>query len=134
MIKKCLSLKQPYAQLVASGKKTIELRTWNTKFRGEFLIHASKKIDVKAYERLKIDPHSLITGAIIGKVNLYDVKSYDSRESLMRDRKRHFADVDDIDPGFGFKIKDAQKFREPIIIPGKLGFFNIEIKLFQKCR
>ena len=37
---KCLSLKQPYAELLVSGKKTIELRIWNTKFRGEFLMHA----------------------------------------------------------------------------------------------
>jgi hypothetical protein len=58
MIKKCLSLKQQYAELLATGRKTIELRTWNTKFRGEFLIHASKKIDIKACERIKIDPHS----------------------------------------------------------------------------
>jgi hypothetical protein len=42
MIKKCLSLKQPYAELLISGKKTIELRSWDTKFRGEFLVHASK--------------------------------------------------------------------------------------------
>ncbi|MDD4353280.1 MAG: ASCH domain-containing protein, partial [Candidatus Nanoarchaeia archaeon] len=27
---KVLSLKQPWAELVASGKKTIELRKWNT--------------------------------------------------------------------------------------------------------
>ena len=39
---KCLSLKQPFADLLALGKKTIELRKWNTKFRGEFLFHASK--------------------------------------------------------------------------------------------
>ena len=39
---KCSSLKQPYADLLASGKETIELRNWNTKFRGKFLIHASK--------------------------------------------------------------------------------------------
>ena len=74
MIKKCLSLKQPYADLVVSGKKTIELRTWNTKFRGEFLVHASKKVDKEACERNKIDPDSLITGAIVGKAILYDVK------------------------------------------------------------
>ena len=43
MLKKCLSLKQPYADLLVAGKKTIELRTWNTKFRGEFLVHASKE-------------------------------------------------------------------------------------------
>ena len=41
---KCLSVCQPFADLIIQGKKTIELRKWNTKFRGEFLIHASKKI------------------------------------------------------------------------------------------
>jgi len=35
---KALSLKQPFAELILQGKKTIELRKWNTKFRGEFLI------------------------------------------------------------------------------------------------
>jgi hypothetical protein len=40
---KCLSLKKPFAELLVSGKKTVELRKWNTKFRGKFLIHASKK-------------------------------------------------------------------------------------------
>jgi hypothetical protein len=39
---KCFSLKQPYSDLLVVGEKTIELREWNTKFRGEFLIHASK--------------------------------------------------------------------------------------------
>ena len=91
MIKKCLSLKQPYAELIVSGKKTIELRTWNTKFRGEFLIHASKKVDKEACERNKIDPKSLITGAIIGKAILYDVKAYDSKNSFLRDKNKHFA-------------------------------------------
>ena len=38
-------------KLIVSGKKTIELRTWNTKFRGEFLIQASKTIDKEACER-----------------------------------------------------------------------------------
>ena len=39
---KCLSLKQPYAEPLVSGKKTIGLRSWNTHFRGKFLVHASK--------------------------------------------------------------------------------------------
>ena len=41
---KCLSVCQPFAELIVQGKKTIELRKWNTKFRGEFLVHAAKKI------------------------------------------------------------------------------------------
>ena len=67
-------MKQPYAELIVSGKKTIELRKWNTKFRGEFLIHASKTVNKEACERIKIDPKSLLTGEIVGKSVLYDVK------------------------------------------------------------
>lgn len=42
MVLKAISLKQPWANLIASGKKTIETRTWNTKYRGPVLIVASK--------------------------------------------------------------------------------------------
>ena len=51
---KCLSISQPFADLVVSGKKTIELRNWNTNFRGEFLIHAPIKIRKEDSKRLKI--------------------------------------------------------------------------------
>ena len=39
---KALSVKQPWASMIASGEKTLETRTWNTKHRGEILIVASK--------------------------------------------------------------------------------------------
>ena len=52
---KALSLKQPFAELIVSGKKTIELRNWNTKFRGKFLIHASKIPDSEAMKRFGFD-------------------------------------------------------------------------------
>ena len=41
---KCLSICQPFAELIVEGKKTIELRKWNTKFRGEFLVHAARNM------------------------------------------------------------------------------------------
>ena len=44
---KCLSVCQPFAELIVQGKKTIELRKWNTKFRGEFLVHAAKNILIR---------------------------------------------------------------------------------------
>ncbi len=40
---KAISILQPWASLVALGHKKIETRSWNTKYRGELLIHASKK-------------------------------------------------------------------------------------------
>jgi len=38
---KTLSVRQPWASLIAWGDKTIEHRTWFTDYRGELLIHAS---------------------------------------------------------------------------------------------
>ncbi|MGE5662272.1 MAG: ASCH domain-containing protein [Ignavibacteriales bacterium] len=32
---KCLSIRQSYAELVVSGRKTIELGKWNARFGGE---------------------------------------------------------------------------------------------------
>ena len=75
---KCLSVSQPFADLIVLGKKTIELRTWNTNFRGEFLIHAPLKIKTNDCNRLKISNRP-ITGAIVGKATIYDVKKYNSK-------------------------------------------------------
>lgn len=40
---KALSVRQPWAWLIVNGYKDIENRSWNTKFRGEVLIHASSR-------------------------------------------------------------------------------------------
>lgn len=39
---KALSVKQPFASLIASGRKTIETRNWSTSYRGDLLIVSSK--------------------------------------------------------------------------------------------
>lgn len=41
---KALSIKQPWATLIASNIKNIENRTWQTKYRGRIYIHASQKL------------------------------------------------------------------------------------------
>lgn len=38
---KVLSIKEPFASLVAFGTKKIETRSWKTNYRGEIYIHAS---------------------------------------------------------------------------------------------
>lgn len=40
---KALSLRQPWASLIADGHKTIETRTWRTRYRGSLAIHASAR-------------------------------------------------------------------------------------------
>jgi len=123
---KCLSISQPFADLIVSGKKTIELRKWNTNFRGEFLIHAPIKIKIEDCKRLKITK-KLVTGVIIGKAELYDVKKYNSSKEVKKDQKFHFASKNFQDKTFGFKIKNVKPLRIPIPWKGQLGFFDVEL-------
>jgi ASC-1-like (ASCH) protein len=125
---KCLSVSQPYADLIISGKKIIELRTWNTKFRGEFLIHSPIKIKVDVCKILGIDPFNLRTGAIIGKVEIYDVKSYDSLEELKRDYNKHHVTEEVFRHKYGFLLRKPQSLRVPIPYKGSLGFFEAKIR------
>jgi hypothetical protein len=52
---KCISLKQPYAEMLTMGKKIVECRKWSTKFRGDFLIHASRNVDIESCNYYNID-------------------------------------------------------------------------------
>jgi GNAT superfamily N-acetyltransferase len=44
---KTLSVKQPWAELIAQGIKTVELRTWATTHRGPLLIAAGQAYDAR---------------------------------------------------------------------------------------
>ncbi|HKO65792.1 MAG TPA: ASCH domain-containing protein [Candidatus Nitrosocosmicus sp.] len=122
-------MKQPYADLLATGRKTIEIRKWNTNFRGPFLIHASKNIIKDACLNLGIDENNLVKGAIIGKAFLYKVMRYSTKEAFSDDHQKHFS-IEDIKSNhsfkrYGFLVKDAIKFKEGIPYLGKLGFFEV---------
>ena len=125
---KALSISQPFADLITQRKKTIELRRWNTNFRGEFLIHSPIKIRYEDCKRLKINPKTLVTGAIIGKAEIYDVKKYQSSSELQKDFKKHFATKSFQKNRYGFLIKNAKHFRIPIPCKGKLGFFDVKLE------
>ena len=123
---KCLSICQPFADLIIQNKKTIELRKWNTNFRGEFLVHAPIKIRKEDYKKLKIK-ENLTTGAIIGKVELYDVKKYESLKEIQEDKNQHFSTKKFQKKTFGFILKNSKPLRIPIPWKGQLGFFDVEL-------
>jgi len=118
---KALTLKQPYAELVVQGKKKIELRKWNTHFRGKFLIHASKIPDQEAMREFGFD--SLPTGCIVGKATLVDVKNYRTKEEHAKDRPLHLASEAWGD--YGFILEDAERI-EPIKCKGALNFWEFK--------
>ncbi|MEE6129147.1 ASCH domain-containing protein [Chryseobacterium arthrosphaerae] len=80
---KALSIKQPFASLIAHGIKPIENRTWKTNFRGRIYIHACtpRKFEVKFSNEQTIEAapilkqlfdNTLPFGAIIGEVDIVD--------------------------------------------------------------
>lgn len=118
---KALSLKQPYAELILQGKKKIELRKWNTKFRGEFLIHAAKVPDAEAMKKFGFK--ELQSGGIVGKANLTEVKHYENEEDHKTDKNLHLADF--FYGNYGFILKDVQRL--PFVsCKGNLGFWGKE--------
>ena len=125
---KCLSVCQPFAELIVQGKKTIELRKWNTKFRGEFLVHAPQKIKLHDCKRLKIKPEMTV-GAIIGKVELIDVKEYANATQIKIDSKKHLASNDGNGNKYGFILQNAKQLRIPIPCTGQLNFFEFRPEL-----
>ncbi|MBN1923860.1 MAG: ASCH domain-containing protein [Nanoarchaeota archaeon] len=120
-----LSLKQPWAELVASGKKSIELRSWNTKHRGLFYIHASNNIDKEKCSELRMNINELVTGAIIAKAELLTVKKYDTKKELLKDSKKHYAE-DYKTPCHGFLLNNIKRIK-PVYCKGRLGFWKIII-------
>jgi hypothetical protein len=151
---KVISLLQPWASLVVLGHKKIETRSWNTKYRGELLIHAS--LPRKHAIDLAIQPffyeclgglrgvYDLPVGAIIGKVNLkytaktdnvveWDSKSVamvgDEEITLIHLSKQELA-FGDYSPGrYGWLLSDPVQFAKPIPCKGSLSIWDLSKEL-----
>lgn len=120
---KALSLKQPFAELILQGRKKIELRKWNTNFRGEFLIHASKVPDMNAMKKFGFS--DLPCGFIIGKAELIDVKQYKNEQEHQKDSNLHLASSEW--GNYGFILANPQRI-EKIPAKGSLGFWEFSLK------
>ena len=117
---KALSIKQPYAELIIQGKKKIELRKWNTNFRGEFYVHASKNPDTAAMKKFGFS--DLPLGYIIGKAKLVEVKKYENEEQHKKDSNLHLASQ--FWRSYGFVLEHPERI--PLIpLKGKLNFFEV---------
>jgi hypothetical protein len=119
---KALSLKQPYAELILQGRKKVELRKWNTNFRGKFLIHASKIPDESAMSSFGFK--NLPLGFIVGKAELVGVKEYKNSEEFETDKNLHLASRDW--GNFGFILENVERL-EPIKCRGSLGFWDFDL-------
>ena len=136
---KALTVWQPWAQLLAMGTKSIETRSWGTRYRGRILIHAAKADHQYIILRY---PHELFQhfeaagaiykdfplGAIIGQANLVECIQMD-QEYCDRMKKQNPAEYafGNYEPGrYALVMKDAVLFDKPIPAKGKQGLWNWE--------
>lgn len=128
---KVITIKQPFATLIAEGIKEYEFRTWKTKYRGEILIHAGKGIDKKAMERFKYLNLDYPNGCIIAKCELTDCVKVDDelREKLANKDSIVYQGVINKTSkdwkGYGFKLENISKVKE-IKVNGKLSLWDYD--------
>lgn len=101
-----LSVKQPWANLIASGRKNLEIRSWSTSYRGPLLICSSKKPAIEPF------------GCAVCLVDLVDIVIFDKarlRESCLESWI----------PGYvGWVLKNVRPV-EPFPVKGNLRIFQV---------
>lgn len=127
-----LSIKQPWATLILSGLKSIEIRRWRTSIRGPIFIHAAKIPD-KRPQGWKILPERLheaakLGGELIGIAILTDCHAYENYADFIEDQARHHNSPDWFQHPrmYGFAFRDPIAIR-PIRLSGNVRFFNVDL-------
>ena len=124
---KAITLHQPWATLIALGLKTMETRSWSTKYRGPIAIHAGKTIDHEVAEYLaeRMGCADLPTGAVIATATLAKVLT--TGPALWGWLPDDEAEYGDFSPGrFAWALEDVQVLPEPIPARGQQGLWHWE--------
>lgn len=123
---KALSINQPWAWLITHGYKCVENRTWETLYRGDFLIHAGRKFDIDGYcfvldtfpeiDLPMTEELTAQSGGIVGSATLLHVVHKSEGRLTTRDQPWFFGP-------YGFILDNAQPC-DLIPCKGALKFFS----------
>lgn len=124
---KVITLKQPWATLVAEGIKKYEFRTWKTNYRGKVLIHAGAGIDKQELERFKDLNLEYPSKKIIAEVEIDDCLELTPELNQTIINENNIAYGSKIRTGYAWKLKNVKKLNVDEEINGKLGFWNYDL-------
>lgn len=115
---KAITLWQPWASLIADGRKTIETRPRPWNHHGWVAIHAGKHVDPEACARFGYDPDTIVSGAVVAIVNMLGcIKFPDPR--WPPDEYGNFA------PGrYGYLLDSIRKLVVPVSARGSQGIWE----------
>lgn len=125
---KAITIKEPWASLIVNGYKKYEFRSWKTNYRGKILIHAGMSIEKDMLGNIKDYNIEINKGAIIGEADLVDCIL------VNEEFDKELRNIDKIVYGnnhinnYAWKLENIKKYDKPILIKGKLGLWNYEVK------
>lgn len=124
---KALSVKQPWASFIVTGEKTVECRTWPTKYRGELLICSSKGDGYLDYTDEGLSEDMLLPGGMaLGVVELLDCRRMTKAD--LENAVLPAEWEEDALEGFAWHLKTLYEII-PVPVKGKLGIYNIDIDI-----
>ena len=106
---KAISIKQPWANMIASGEKTIETRKWFTAYRGKLLVVSSK--------RPAIPP----AGYALAIADLVDCR-------MMRPEDERRACCEPYQDAWSWFLENIQPI-VPKPVKGRLGLYDVEVEI-----
>jgi hypothetical protein len=121
-----LSVRQPWAELIVSGRKPMEIRTWERPYRGRIWIHAAKHIDEALDLHFGIrDPYR---GGFIGSVELTSIEPFDIES--WRAWGEYHLDHGPFRPGlFAWVLVHPRRLADPLPATGNIGLYELDPEL-----
>lgn len=116
-----LTVHQPWVELLISGRKSIEIRTWAPDYRGRIWLHAGLKANIELERRFGF--RDLYRGGYVGSIALLAVVSL-THDRWVQFRNKHL-DVGEYRSGlFAWMMDEPRRFRVPVSGPGALSLFT----------
>ena len=123
-----ITLKQPWASLVANGLKIYEFRNMNYSYRGKILIHAGKGFDKDAMERVKDYNLDYPTAKILAEVEIVDCIKIDNNFNEMINKLNSPVYGNKKRTGYAWKLENINKINIDKTINGKQGIWYIDLE------
>lgn len=123
---KVLTLKQPWATLVAEGIKKYEFRSWKTNYRGKILIHAGSGIDKEAMKKFAGLNLTFPSKKILAEVEIVDCLFLDDELNKKIISENNIAYGSKKREGYAWMLDNIKKINYEKEINGKLGLWNYD--------
>lgn len=138
---KALSVRQPWAEFIADGRKPLETRSRPTSYRGQLAVHASLRDDYTGTARTAWEDHwtgqgrpldeaehafdALPRGRLVAMTNLVDCQPFLPEQAAlaMTPWRPHV---------FGWSLRDVRRVDSVLPVRGQLGIWEIPASILKE--